>query len=557
MSKKERILNNCRANGGTTIPIDSFVNYIRENVVTYRELCEAGLKDDLAEKISQRLELEDDQLWIKSVQINTIQSYSDYLLYTSLGKHKDEAQSKIDEFDDRKWTDVQSSLSANSLNYYLDEFPKGKHAVEAQGLLADLPWLDTKRKNTIEAYTLYMQNNPGKHVTEAHAAIRSIQDDRDWNNACVVGTSQAYRDYLTSYPHGKHAIEAQNRIDSGAAGEQFLNALRIDPNAYPAVDPDPSNRDTIQASVGNGVITWNDIANIFGYEKMEAIRSVSAPTPLPSSVAPDSLQPNSTEVYFWGTPGSGKTCALGTIISSANRTGILETLSCTGQYYMDLLSNIFIGNSYCTLPDSTQTSNIQEMIMKLTDEKGRQHKLTLIDLAGELFRMVFKTRNNMFVTDEDKIVLDKAMNYLEDNRNNKIHFFIVEYGAHAKMWDGLNMANYLSQMIQFLKEKKVFRKSTVGVYVLVTKCDRMSCDRSERPRVANEYVKTKLASFWNTLERTCKDAAISDLRTLSFSVGDVFAQNLCVYDGEDTKKVINKLLTKTPAIKRFSGWLNS
>ena len=93
MSKKERILNNCRANGGTTIPIDSFVNYIRENVVTYRELCEAGLKDDLAEKISQRLELEDDQLWINSVQINTLQSYSDYLLYTSLGKHKDEAQS--------------------------------------------------------------------------------------------------------------------------------------------------------------------------------------------------------------------------------------------------------------------------------------------------------------------------------------------------------------------------------------------------------------------------------------------------------------------------------
>ena len=74
MNKKERILNNCRANGGTTIPIDSFVNYIRENVVTYRELCEAGLKDDLAREISNRLELEDDQLWMSSVQINTLQS---------------------------------------------------------------------------------------------------------------------------------------------------------------------------------------------------------------------------------------------------------------------------------------------------------------------------------------------------------------------------------------------------------------------------------------------------------------------------------------------------
>ena len=111
-------------------------------------------------------------------------------------------------------------------------------------------------------------------------------------------------------------------------------------------------------------------------------------------------------------------------------------------------------------------------------------------------------------------------------------------------------------MIQFLKEKKVFTKTTVGVYVLVTKCDRMNCERSERPRLANEYVKSELASFWNTLERTCKDAAIKDLKTLSFSVGEVFAQNLCIFDAEDTNKVIEKLLIKTPVIKRFSGWLS-
>ncbi len=120
MNKKERILNNCRANGGTTIPIDSFVNYIRENVVTYRELCEAGLKDDLAREISNRLEQEDDQLWMISVHANNLQAYADYLLNAPLGKRKDEAQSKIIEFDVRKWTDVQCTLSAISLKSYLE-----------------------------------------------------------------------------------------------------------------------------------------------------------------------------------------------------------------------------------------------------------------------------------------------------------------------------------------------------------------------------------------------------------------------------------------------------
>lgn len=549
MDKKEKILDNCRVNGGANIPTDSFVNYIRDNVVTYRELCEAGLKDDKSREISNILELEDDQLWMSSAQINTLQSYSDYMLNAPLGKHKDEAQSKIDEFDDRKWADVQSTLSAILLNSYLDEFPQGKHAVEAQGLLADLPWLETKRKNTIDAYVQYMQNNPGMHVTEAQAAIRSIQDDNEWDNACIVNKSQAYRNYLSLYPKGKHAADAQTRINSGAAGEQFLNALRNDPNAYSAFE--------IQQRVGNAVVSWEDIQQIFGSDKAKAIRHFQMPTQLPNALAPELLQDNTTEVYFWGTPGSGKTCALGTIISSITKAGIIEPLQCAGLHYMNLLSNIFVGNDYCTLPDSTNVGNIQEMIMKLTDSDNNQHKLTLIDLAGELFRSVYKKENNMPIDDENEAVLEKAMNYLRDRRNNKIHFFVVEYGAHNKRWDGLNMSNYLSHMIQFLKKEKVFTKSTVGVYVLVTKCDKMYCSKEERPQKASEYVEQELAAFWNTLKMTCDDAAIKDVKKLAFSIGEVFAQQLCVYDGADTNKVIDKLLTKTPTISRRFGWLRS
>ena len=163
----------------------------------------------------------------------------------------------------------------------------------------------------------------------------------------------------------------------------------------------------------------------------------------------------------------------------------------------------------------------------------------------------------MPIDDERKAVLEKAMNYLRDRRNNKIHFFVVEYGAHNKKWEGLNMSNYLSHMIQFLKKEKVFTKSTVGVYVLVTKCDKMNCSKEERPQKASEYVEQELAAFWNTLKKTCDWAEIKDVRKLAFSIGEVFAQQLCVYDGADTNKVIDKLLTKTPTISRRFGWLRS
>ena len=540
MTQKEKILNACR-NGGNSIPNENLLNYINSEVVSFDELKNAGLSDEKAEYITQALESEETNLWNEATSNGTLDAYMAYIDSSKLRCHMEQAQAKIDEFDDAKWNEAQSQLSSNTLNDYIGCFPNGKHVDECNGLLCDLPWLETKRKNTIEAYNQYMQQYPGKHDAEAQMAILSIQDDNTWNDACAANSSSAYRLYLSYFPEGKHKDEALMRVNSGAAGEQFLNALQYDQNAFTA--------DEIQEKVGNGVVTWDDIQNVMGSEKTYAIQNFQMPALLPNAIAPDSLQGNTTEVYFWGTPGSGKTCALGTILSSATRAGIIEPLQCSGLHYMNLLSNIFIGNDCCTLPDSTNVTNIQEMVMKLTDEKRHQHKLTLIDLAGELFRSVYKVNNHLQVDDSNCQVLDKAMSYLKNRKNNKIHFFVVEYGAHEKKWEGLNMSNYLSCMIQYLKNEKVFTKSTVGVYVLVTKCDKMDCAKEDRPRLAHEYVKQEFAAFWNTLEMTCKNAAIKDLKTLAFSIGDVFAQQLCVYDGEDTNKVIDKLLTKTPSIR--------
>lgn len=540
MTQKEKILNACR-NGGNSIPNENLLNYINSEVVSFDELKNAGLSDEKAEYITQALESEETNLWNEATSNGTLDAYMAYIDSSKLRCHMEQAQAKIDEFDDAKWNEAQSQLSSNTLNDYIGCFPNGKHVDECNGLLCDLPWLETKRKNTIEAYNQYMQQYPGKHDAEAQMAILSIQDDNTWNDACAANSSSAYRLYLSYFPEGKHKDEALMRVNSGAAGEQFLNALQYDQNAFTA--------DEIQEKVGNGVVTWDDIQNVMGSEKTYAIQNFQMPALLPNAIAPDSLQGNTTEVYFWGTPGSGKTCALGTILSSATRAGIIEPLQCSGLHYMNLLSNIFIGNDCCTLPDSTNVTNIQEMVMKLTDEKRHQHKLTLIDLAGELFRSVYKVNNHLQVDDSNCQVLEKAMSYLKNRKNNKIHFFVVEYGAHEKKWEGLNMSNYLSCMIQYLKNEKVFTKSTVGVYVLVTKCDKMDCAKEDRPRLAHEYVKQEFAAFWNTLEMTCKNAAIKDLKTLAFSIGDVFAQQLCVYDGEDTNKVIDKLLTKTPSIR--------
>lgn len=544
-SKKDKILK-----GWKGIPVKSLVNYINNGDVTLPELIAAGLdKDPEKEKdIRAAMAADEAQAWDDAARRNTKEAYSEYLAKFADGKHAQEAKKAKQGLDDKMWEELQKNLTEAGLKEYKTLFPNGKHVAECDALLEDMPWLETKRRNTIAAYEEYQRQHPGKHEAEIRAAINALSDDKDWNNACVINDSHTYKQYLTQHPNGKHAQEARNRMQAYAGRDQFIDDLRRDRNAYYVKD--------IQDKVENGVATWDDVERIIGRDETWAIQAFEKMPDLPISIPPEALQGDSTEVYFWGTPSSGKTCALGAIISSAKSKGILESLQCSGLHYMTRLSNIFNNRGICTFPPSSPTESIQEMVMKLRDSQRRPHKLTLIDLAGELFRSVYFKLNNLFLENEKEQTLATAMNYLRDTRNNKIHFFVVEYGAQDKYWDGLRMVDYLDSMSVYLKANGVFKKSTVGVYVLVTKCDIIDCAPEDRPERAAQYVKEELPSFWNTLQETCAEAGVGDLRILSFSVGDVFAQKLCKFDGTDTDKVINKLLTKTRAEGGgLIGWL--
>ena len=342
---------------------------------------------------------------------------------------------------------------------------------------------------------------------------------------------------LIEDPEIDKAVSQPDVAASPETAVRLLDDLRQNPNAYSAAD--------IQLYAANGTVTWNQLESIFGLEKLSAIRHFERPAELPDSLPPDQLQKHSTEVYFWGTPSSGKTCALGALISRMESKGILEKQNCGGYNYMTRLANIFSESGFCTFPDSTSVGSIQEMMLQLRDEKRHYHKMTLIDMAGELFRSVYFKRHRLFLDQTKDDALGKAMSYLQDTRNNKIHFFVVEYGAHDREWEGLRMKDYLDDMVGFLKENNIFRRSTVGVYLLVTKCDRIPGPRDGRPKAAFDYVTSTMPSFWNTLQDTCSHAGVRDLSVLSFSVGDVFAQKLCRFDPQDTEKVIRRLLEKT------------
>lgn len=458
------------------------------------------------------------------------------------------------------WNDVVTKGNdAEACRKYLKSFPKGEHAAEVRSMLdrlEDAPWYEARQAGTIEALEDYMRAYPGRHDMEAQQLIDQLmrkkisqQAEAAWQQTCAAGTEEALLSYLRDYPgfHDSEVREKLERLRSHKGAEFIIQQMKADPNALSIFE--------IQEQLNNGAISIADLEQVFGPQKTQAILNFQAPSILPVGGAPVELSSNTTEVYFWGTPSSGKTCALGGIISNAGRKGILEKLQCSGYDYMTRLSNIFDSKGYCTFPDSTSISNIQEMMMRLYDDKKKSHNVTLVDLAGELFRCVYKQSNNMFLDEEQTHTLEAMLSYLNDKRNKKMHFFVVEYGAQDKKWEGLTMANYLTLMVSYLESQEVIKRSTVGIYVLVTKCDKIPCAREERPRLAYEFVQQELGEFWGPLQRICQRNGVADLKVLSYSVGDVFAQKLCKFDPSDTEKVLEKIFVHTPAEGGLWSWL--
>lgn len=572
--KEQRILD-----GVITIPSKHLANHILKGDVlkskVYSRLTELAREDKITEIENLLAEL-DDQEWANAeaqgkLRPDSPEPYIGYMGKYPEGRHAHDCQARLADFDERLWQSVQRDLSEDLLNHYKACFPQGAHIAECASMLGDLPWLKTKRLNTITGYEGYMASNPGRHDAEAKKAIADLNDDNDWFNAESANTSYAYQQYLEKHPTGKYSQKAQNALDSNAGRDRIIENIKKDKNYY---DPDKLNK-----FVGDKRIAWTDIEgkDLFTHEERVAIEKFVDPKKLPEQTPPERLIEGVTQIYFWGTPHSGKTCAMGAVLSAAKKFGRLTEFpnekNGSGQRYMHQLSNIFVSDDICVFPHGTSPLSIQQMLIGLRDKDKKVHKMNLIDLAGELFKSLFyklndpATYNNFAQNKQD--ALERTISYLgdknskygnQDTGDDKIHFFIVAYGEEKNTWEDedLFMSDFLNTTIAYLNERKVIQTNTVGVYVLVTKSDLMPCDVGERKEFAEKYVMEKMPDFYNNIVEICKHAGVKDFEIIPFSIGSVFAQNLGHFESENTKAIINKLILKThPERGGFINWLKS
>ena len=282
------------------------------------------------------------------------------------------------------------------------------------------------------------------------------------------------------------------------------------------------------------------------------------------------------EIYIWGVPSSGKTCAIGAILHTLFRTTgdysaelIVNKRNKRGYDYASQLRNAFnpqTNSKYnlVRLVNSTDLNQFYKIEFDITERTGRKSKLvypyTLMDMAGELMAAIHRNSAG-HTSPEDDVMLEKLDQMLgagsnSQRGNRRIHIFCLEYGGENKRIakdDPTDVQTYLESVGNYLRQKNYLRNDTDALYVLLTKVDL----NKENVNLGT-YLKEHYSNFINFLKGQCEDYEINEGRVICqpFSLGEVSLKSLCKLNTYYAQDFIQKILIEQGQSFAEGGFIN-
>lgn len=477
-----------------------------------------------------------------------------------------EVERKIAGYEDEDWTLARTSKNIELLEKYLSTYPNGSHRDEARSIIRTLQEAEDRKasanvwesvdKNSIQELRKFCEENPGSpHCIDAKKLINKLRRDEFLGfdkDALVKRIENIQADIAI--------INKDNEIYKTIVG--YLDRGKIKHSDLMAMFK--ADHNILRASVVNmlldkGYLDYDDLKTIdinpaFIKHLAEGISTQAFAIPRKL----DKIDKLSTEVYFWGIPSSGKSCALGAILSVAGNGHVAKSMSqdndCQGYGYMTRLSALFKSNGIVgTLPEGTSIYSTYEMGFDLEDEHNAVHPITCIDLAGELVRCMYKSDAHEDMSEDELEALDTLTRILIDNRtkNRKIHFFVLEYGADDRKYEGLTQTTYLNGALRYIERTGIFKDDTDAIYLMITKVDKAKASKGQLANILREYITEYYGGFYNGLVKICKDCEINNgnVEIVPFSLGQVCFQDYCLFDEKPAGNVVRKLLERTKGFK--------
>lgn len=533
MPTKDSILENV-----SQFNADQLVRFISEGIVTFDELCEdtdGEFVPSVRREVKRLLENGDADEWAKVQSERTIEAVQRYLSMYPEGEFRSQARalkttleqeaiaSASQSTADAVWNAVDKN-NIDALSSFVSKYPDNKHVAEANQLINDLlldDIMDISADTLVEKIREYQTS---KLLTPAQKDNNIIDEIKSY----IFGRKITKADFLEKLSEDHNLLSAgvvKRLIDSGVIALSDLLSIKID-------------RPFIQKMLkGVPPDDYTDIRDL------------------------DKIHKQSTEVYFWGIPSSGKSCALGAILSVASNGTVANVMDADtdsqGYGYMNYLIHHFPQNEVGTLIGGTPIEAFYEMGFDLIDKDDKIHPITCIDMAGELMRCMFKSNAGMSLEEKDLKMLDTMTKVLIDNRstNRKMHIFVIEYGAEDRLYEGYPQRVYLEGAVSYIKNTGIFKKDTDAIYIMITKADKVK--NATRETFTN-YINNNYLGFYNGLDQICKDNEINGKKVekIAFSLGEVCFQNYCRFNSRPAENVVKLILDRSASYRGGKrGWL--
>lgn len=166
-----------------------------------------------------KAQLETDE-WAEAQRLATTASFKTYLKQYPNGRYSTQAWENINNLDRTAFQQATSENTQESLNYYLDNFPEGKHRKEVNDKLLERIEYDLfmKAKNSkdIENFIEYTNVYPeGKYVNEANEEIENgfytlgntAYDSKNYHRA-----KNYFSKYVQRFPEGVYVVDVQKKL---------------------------------------------------------------------------------------------------------------------------------------------------------------------------------------------------------------------------------------------------------------------------------------------------------------------------------------------------------
>lgn len=635
---------------------EELVEYIQNGVVTVEELEDVNNTNGLyppkvRKKVREMLESKEPQDWANALEINSAESYQNYLSSYPNGRYRAEAEARLgalsEAMEANDWAEAKRLNTTEAYQAYLDKYDRGQYRDEArnrrdaiiqegeamaerreeEARLAAERWERLNKRDRTELQNFIQRiGDPSnsyvvmaqQHLNELDRALNEIKTR--WTavdkNSRVeleefIRYASAYDPYNSLLNDARKAIAQLGAVDFGV--EALLEEINKISTDARVLDKQSKIYETIVMALNNpragvdredlltlieddnnllgsyvvgkllndGILTPEDLqdANISRDFIRQMARNVRRKVFQKSQrpIATDTKN-HTTEIYFWGVPSSGKTCALGLILSVAQNAAanVVKSIQvdplCQGIEYLNLLPQCFnITDGVTVLPEGTPPDCSYEMSFELGDTKDRIHPITCVDFAGEMIRSIYLhyTRpDNMGNSEKEMLELFTQLLTGKDPNgksigsrmgNRKIHFFVVEYGAEERLYEGVPQRNLLDMALSYIDQVGVFKNNTDAIYLIVTKVDKTGLRGPALEQKLSEYVKSGYGTFYGHIENICKKYNINggQVPVLPFSLGKVCLQDMCKLDTTYAENVLKIIIERTTCEKTgASGWLS-